>query len=146
MRPVALVAVLALLSCSDPLGSLTDGQPYTLRSVNGESLPWALPPVSPTHRIAEGWVKIIGASRAERHERIEALDSLGTVQSVAEWTHAGSYRRGFGTFILTYEAWQFNQLGPRQPVDTFAVSENGLRLRETGFVPPLDSIVRYYAP
>jgi len=146
MRQLALLAVVALLSCSDSLGPLTDGEPYALRAINGASLPWSPPFLRPTTQISGGWVKILDDSRAERHERIEAIDSLGAVMAVAEWTHVGSYRLGFGRLIITYEAWQFSTYGPSHPVDTFYVSDKGLLLRETGFIAPLDTLVRYYAP
>lgn len=146
MRRVAFVAALALLSCSDALGPLADGTPYALRAINGEPLPWSAPFDRPTTQIADGWVRILDDSRAERHERIEALDSLGAVVAVAEWTHAGRYRLAFGRLIITYEPWQLHTYGPRHPVDTFYASNKGLRLRETGFIPPLDTLVRYYAP
>ena len=145
-RSLALLAVVALLSCSDPLGPLTDGEPYSLRAINGASLPWSPPFVRPTTQIADGWVRILDDSRAERHERIEAIDSLGAVVAFAEWTQAGQYRLGFGMLIITYTAWQYSSYGPSQPVDTFYLSNHDLLLRETWFIPPLDTLVRYYAP
>ena len=144
-RHVALVAALALLSCGDPLGPLTDGRPYALRAINGGPLPWSPPFIRPTNQIAEGWVRIIDDARAERHERIEAIDSLGAVMAVTEWTQSGRYKLGFGMLILTYDAGQFIPFAPG-PIDTFYVSGKGLLLRETGFIPPLDTIVRSYTP
>jgi hypothetical protein len=146
MRRVTYVAALALLSCSDPLGPLTDGTPYALRAVNGDSLPWSSTPGgTPTSRIASGHVRIIDDARAERFERTELLDSTGTVVGAGEWGRTGSYKLGFGMLIITYDAWPFGT-PPNRPVDTFFVSGKGLLLRETGFIAPLDSMVRYYAP
>ena len=146
MRRAAFVAALALLSCSDPLGPLTDGTPYALLEINGESLPWSRSVVPPVSRIVSGYVRIIDDALAERHERSELVDSAGTVVAVGEWGRAGTYKLWFGRLIITYDAWPFGVPPPTRPVDTFYVSGKGLLLRETGFVAPLDSLVRYYAP
>ena len=145
MRRVAFVAALALLSCSDALGPLTDGTPYALRAINGDSLPWSRPVLRPTSRIASGYVKLIDDSRAERHERTELIDSSGAVVGAGEWGRSGSYRLAFGMLIITYGDWPFGT-APTRPVDTFHVSGKGLLLRETGFLAPIDTLVRYYAP
>ena len=146
MRRAAFVAALALLSCSDAFGPLTDGTPYALREINGEPLPWSRAFVMPTSRIAAGRVRIIDDARAERQERIELIDSTGTVVGAGEWSRSGSYRLWFGKLVITYDAWPFGMSPPTRPFDTFVVSGKGLLLRETGFIAPLDSLVRYYAP
>ena len=146
MRRVAFVAALALLSCSDALGPLTDGTPYALRAINGEPLPWSRSFVTPTSRIANGYVKLIDDARAERHERTELIDSTGAVVGAGEWSRSGSYRLRFGMLIITYGEWPFGMSAPTRPVDTFHVSGKGLLLRETGFLAPIDTLVRYYAP
>ena len=146
MRRAAFVAALALFSCSDSLGPLTDGAPYALREINGESLPWSRDSLTPATRVAAGWVQIIDDDRAERHERLELIDSAGTVVGQGEWGRSGPYKLGFGRLIITYDAWPFGMSPPTRPVDTFYVSGEGLLLRETGFIAPLDTLVRYYAP
>ena len=146
MRRVAFVAALVLLSCNDAFGPLTDGAPYALRAVNGEPLPWSAATVTPTSRIASGRVRIIDDTLAERFERTELVDSAGTVVAAGEWGRVGAYKLRLGMLIITYEAWPFGPPPPTPPVDTFYVSGKGLLLRETGFIAPLDSLVRYYAP
>ena len=146
MRCLAFVAALALLSCSDAFGPLTDGTPYALRAINGDTLPWSRGPGTPTSRIASGRVQIIDDARAERWERSELVDSAGTVVAVGEWGRAGSYTLRFGRLIIAYDAWPYGMSPPTRLVDTFFVSGKGLLLRETGFIAPLDTLVRYYAP
>jgi hypothetical protein len=139
MRIFAAVLLVAALSCSSPLGPLVDGKPYALTTINGEPLPWTSPLGS--QPIAVGWIKLLSTHVAERHEEIGTVDG-GTY---ATWTYTGHYTLRFGVLIVDYRPIGPGGGGPLHPVDTFYVSGNGLVMRETGYIAPLDSIVRYYA-
>jgi hypothetical protein len=147
MRSLAVILVVAALSCGSPLGPLIDGQPYQLARINGEPLPWTSP-ISGGVPITEGWIKLIDNKTAQRHERAE------NGASVSDWTVSGRYTLRFGVLIIDYRQPgplpPSLNMGPTSPVanvnavDTFYVSGNGLVLRERGYIAPLDSMVRYY--
>ena len=132
----ALLAGAVVVSCSDPYGPLRSGHEFFLTSINNDPLPW-VSPVNGIQRITDGWIKIDGDSAAERHEKIDGVVN-------GEWTYLGSYRIWHGMLIIKYVGWQQGNLGPYHAVDTFYVLPQGLVMRETGFIPPLDSIVRFY--
>jgi hypothetical protein len=135
MRIAVVFTAFALLSCTDALGPLRDGQPYNLRTINGQSLPWTSP-VGSGGYIAGGWVKIDNGSLAERHEET----------NTSSWTSTGTYKLTIGMLIIDYgTGWQLGGLGPLQRADTFRVSGNELVLREGAFIAPNDSMVRRYA-
>jgi hypothetical protein len=147
-----LGAALALLACSDALGPLNVAEPYLLRTINGQPVPWTLPPADSQYipgTITEGWITILNDSVAERHERFGrwVLNPNGdSIPLFGEWTQTGSYERPGGRIIvLSYHFYVPGSLGPLQPVDTlFITRQGGLILRETGFVAPLDSLIREY--
>jgi hypothetical protein len=125
--------LLVLASCGNPFGPLFDGKPYALARINGDPVPWTSP-LGGT--IIEGSIKLDNDSIAERHEGFGG----------ASWTYGGKFTLKMGRLIIDYgPGWQLGSLGPMHRVDTLYLSGNGLVLRETGFIPPLDSVVRYYA-
>jgi hypothetical protein len=131
-RTLLAVAAIAIVSCSDPLGPLIDGKPYALVRINGQPVPWTSPLGG---SITDGSIKLDNDSLAERQEGF----------TNGGWTFSGKYTLRFDRLIVDYRpGWQPGW-GPLHPVDTFLVSGNGLVLRETGFLAPVDSMVRYYA-
>jgi hypothetical protein len=84
---------------------------------------------------------------AERHERLGrwVIDVNGdSIPLFAEWTQTAGYELQFGRLVLTYHVFSFG-MGPSRPAETLYVApRGGLTLRETGFVSPLDSIIRVY--
>lgn len=146
LRCLALVLVAALAACDGPLEV---GRPLLLGNINGQPLPWAAPGdtmVRPL-RITEGWILVHHGGTAERHERLERWVLTSPTDStllVGEWTQGGPYQWLPGRIVLTYPFWSSGQLGPGQPVETLYVSDRVVTLRETGFVPPIDSMIRAY--
>lgn len=148
---ILLGALLALFACGDGLGPLTVGEPYLLWRVNGQPLPWTTPPSDSQYiptTITEGSVTIVNGTVAERTESFGrwVLDANGdSIPLFSAWTHTAAYQRQSGLLILTYFAFTPGAFGPSQPAETLYISPlGGLTLRETGLVPPLDSIVRVY--
>ena len=138
LRTLLAVGAIALVSCTNPFGPLLDGRPYALARINEQQVPWTSPSGG---SITGGWIKLDNDTLAERHEEL----ANGT-SSTAAWTRSGRYTLRFGTLIIDYRAGlQPPGLGPLHPVDTFYVAGNGLILRETNYLAPLDSMVRYYA-
>lgn len=146
MRRLAFVVVALLAACDGPFEV---GRPLMLANVNGQPLPWASPTDTMAHplKITEGWVRILNGGFAERHERLERWDFASPTDSTllqSEWTQGGPYQWSPGRIVITYPLWSPGALGPPQPVETLYVSDRGLTLRQTGFVPPLDSMIRAY--
>jgi hypothetical protein len=152
MRTVfAAFVVLVLAACSDAVTPAI-GEPYFLRTVNGQPLPWSTPTSDSTYlpmTITEGWITILNDSLAERHERYERLvlapNGIDWLPIIAEFTNVASYERGLTTIVLTYLP-SGGAVGPPQPAETLQVTRRGaLVLRQmVGYLPPLDSIVRVY--
>jgi hypothetical protein len=145
-----LVALSVSLACNESTGPII-GQSYGLSRVNGQPMPFAFPASfgdsSTPLMLMEGWVTFLNASTAERHERLvrTILTSSGdSVPLVSEWTYAGPYRRLPGRLVLTYPTWAPGPTGPLQAADTLLLGAGQLTLRETGFVSPLDTLVRVY--
>ena len=146
MRLGLVGATLALLACSDAFAP-SIGERYMLSSVNGHPIPWTLPgnpDVEPA--ITEGWIEFLDGAVAQRHERLSRWvigPSGDSLPLIAEWTTSADYTIQSGRIVLTYQVFGLGQ-GPSRRVDTLSVSGNGLLLRETGYIPPIDSIVRRY--
>ena len=131
-----LLCAVAFLSCDDPLGPLVDGTPYALTRINGEPVPWTSPFGGTT---TEGWIKIVDDTTAHRYEAYTNGGASGS------WMMAGRYTLRFGRLVIDYGSNWNAGYGPLHHVDTFFVSGNGVIMRETGFIAPLDTLVRYYA-
>ena len=151
MMRLAVGAALVLAACSDALAPVTVGEPYLLRTINGDPIPWTTPPADSQYiptTITEGWITMLNDSLAERHERFGrwVVDANGdSIPLFAEWTHSAAYRRLSGRVVLTYHFWTPGAIGPLHAAETLYVTpRGGLMLRETGFIPPLDSIIRVY--
>jgi hypothetical protein len=148
---IAVGAAVALAACSDALAPITVGEPYLLRTINGAPIPWTTPVVDSAYlptTITEGWITILDDSVAERHERFGrwVVGPLGdSIPLLAEWTRTASYRRGSATIVLSYHVFDLGPLGPSRLTETLHVTRGGgLMLRQTGLVPPIDSIIRMY--
>lgn len=142
----ALTLVALLAACDGPFEV---GRPLLLGNINAQPLPWASPTDTMVHPlyITEGWILVHNGGIAERHERVERWFFSTPSDSqllLAEWTYGGPYQWLPGRIVITYPTWSSGGLGPPQPVETLYVSDNGLTLRKTGFVPPLDSMIRAY--
>jgi hypothetical protein len=146
------VGVFILGACGDTTAPFSIGAPDALSLINGQRLPFALPgdfgPRSTPLMVVEGSITISNDSMAQRHERLlrTIVDSAtgDSIPLVGEWTYGARYRREPGRLIFTYLTWTTGQAGPLQPVETLFVSARGLTLRELGFLPPLDSLVRFF--
>ena len=136
-RALLAVAAIAIVSCSNPFGPLFDGKPYALTRINDQQVPWTSPSGG---SITGGWIKLDNDTLAERHEELANGSS-----STGAWTVSGRYILRFGTLIIDYRPGWHAGFGPLHPVDTFSVSGNGVILRETNYLAPLDSMVRYFA-
>ena len=146
----SLAALIASLACGELTGPRI-GQSYRLSTVNGQPMPFAFPGTggnsSTPLLMVEGWVTILSDSAAERHERLVRtilISSGDSVPLIAEWTYAGPYHQLSRRLIITYPSWSPGQIGPRNSADTLNIVAGGLTLRETGLLPPLDSLVRVY--
>jgi len=146
MRHLTLALVALLAACDGPVEV---ERPLLLGNINGQPLPWAVPGdtmVRPL-KITEGWILIHDGGMAERHERYERwfLTTPTDSQIIGgDWTHAGTYQWMPGRIVITYLSWSPGPLAPSQAVETLYVTDRGLTLRETGFVPPLDSMIRAF--
>ena len=146
MRRLAFALVALLTACDGPVEV---GRPLLLENINGQPLPWASPGdtmVRPL-KITEGWILIHNGGIAERHERLERWFLTSPTDSQllgSDWTQGGPYQWLPGRIVITYPFWSPGGLGPPQPVETLYVSDRGLTLRQTGFLPPLDSMIRVY--
>lgn len=144
-------ALLALFACSDALGPLTVGEPYLLWRVNGQPLPWAMPSSDSQYNpitITQGSVTLTNGTLAERQETYMrwVLDAQGdSIPVIGAWRQIAEFRRQSDLLILSYYVFRPGSFGPSQPAETLYISPlGGLTLRETGLVPPLDSIVRVF--
>jgi len=146
----ALVTVVVLLAaCGE--GPLEVGRPMLLGNINGQSLPFVAPGalVDPPPAITEGSVTFLRGGMVERHERVERWVVTSPTDStllVGDWTQGGRYLWEIGRIIITYPGWAPGSIGAPQAVETLYVSDRGVTLRQTGFAPPLDSMIRAYAP
>lgn len=144
-------AALAVVACgSDALSPVTVGEPYQLRLVNGQPLPWSTPLSDslfiPT-TIVEGSVTFLSESMAQRHEEFGRWVILRPGDSTwlaGVWTQIATYERGSGTIVLTYPLFAPGAIGPSQAAETLYVTRGRLTLRQTGLFPQLDSIIRVY--
>jgi hypothetical protein len=147
----AFAASFLAAGCDDDLIAIE--QPYLLTAINGDPIPWSAPGDTSTRplRIAEGWVMIHRGGIAERHESLKrwvlagGSDGEDSTELESSWTQGGAYRWSFDRIIITYPFWAPGQIGPSTPVETLYVSERGITLRQTGFLPPIDSMIRLYA-
>ncbi|HUC40684.1 MAG TPA: hypothetical protein VMR92_07595 [Gemmatimonadales bacterium] len=147
MRTIAAAGVLSLLAYSDALAPLTVGAVYQLRSINGQPLPWSPPPSDSVYipaKVTEGWIAFLDASSAQRHERLERWVpgvSGDSTLLVTDWTETAAYQRLSGKIALTYPPTP----GGGSGVDTLYLGPRGsLILRQTGYLSPLDTIVRHF--
>ncbi|HET8713738.1 MAG TPA: hypothetical protein VFM23_08680, partial [Gemmatimonadales bacterium] len=92
--------------------------------------------------ITEGSITIIDGFSAERHEQIKNFAG-DTVVSMAEWTQRGDWDQRRSRLFITYGP-RPSRIGPRNDVDTLAISGDRLVLREAGYIAPLDTMVRVY--
>lgn len=145
MSRLSLLLLVLVAACDGPVEV---GRPLLLGRVNGQSLPWVSPGdtmVRPL-RITEGWILVHDNGLAERHERLERWILNSPTDSTllaGEWTQGGPYQWQPGRILITYPFWSYGS-GPAWPVETLYVSDRGLTLRETGYLPPLDSMIRVY--
>ena len=145
MSRLSLLLVVLVAACDGPLEV---GRPLPLGRINGQPLPWASPGdtmVRPL-KIAEGWILVHDNGLAERHERVERWVLNSPTDSTllfSEWTQGGAYQWMPGRIVITYPFWSYGS-GPASPVETLFVSDGALTLREVGYLPPLDSMVRRY--
>jgi len=142
---------LALLACGDALAPVALGAPYELRSVNGQALPWSTPPSDSQYiptTITEGSVTFLSDTLAQRQETYGRWVIIRPGDSTwlgGSWMQVALYKRGSSSVVLTYPLFIPGAIGPSQAAETlYVTSSGGLKLRETGLVPPLDSIVRVY--
>jgi len=146
----AVVTIVVLLAaCED--GPLEVGRPLLLSNINGQSLPFVAAGVTldPPPAITEGSVTFLRGGSVERHERLEQWVLTSPTDStllVNDWTQGGRYQWQPDRIIITYPGWAPGSIGAPQAVETLYVSDRGLTLRQTGFAPPLDSMIRAYAP
>lgn len=137
-----LLATLALAACDDAIGPDTFGQPFALSTINAQPVPWESP-LQSGYFITEGWITIIDDTTAERHERLE--NRIGdSVVTFGEWTYRGSWEQRLGQLTINYPDFRPGRLGPLNDVDTFFVAGDRLVLKESGYIPPLDTIVRVF--
>ena len=147
---LAVTASVMMVACAEPAGPPL-GRTYRLSTVNGQPVPYREVGIggdtSSALFLMNGWVTILDGSRAERHAslaRIVQTSSGDSLRVVGEWTYTGRYLDHVGSILIEYGIWSPGQLGPDRRVDTLAVRLGRLTLRETGFVPPIDSMVRVY--
>jgi hypothetical protein len=148
MRATALfAALLTLVDCSDALAPVSVGAVYQLRNINGQPLPWNPPPSDSAFlpaKVTEGWIKFLDGSRAQRHERLERWVQLVNGDStllVSDWTQTAVYERLSDRIVLSYPP----ATGGGSGVDTlYPGPRQSLILRQTGYLAPLDSMVRHF--
>ena len=139
-------ALLAVLACDDALAPVSVGAAYQLRSINGESLPWSPPSSDSAYlpmMVTEGWITFIDASSAQRHERLERWVRANgdSTLLVSDWTQTAAYQRQPGKIVMSYPP----SPGGGSGADTLYLGPRGsLILRETGYLSPLDSVVRHF--
>jgi hypothetical protein len=137
-------------ACGDSTGPVLIGPSYALSTINGHTLPFALPgdfgPSSTPLMVVEGSITFLNDSIAQRHEHLlrTIVDNGDSIPLTGEWTFGARYTHAGGRLVLTYLTWTAGQAGPPQPVETLFVSLHGLTLREFGFVSPPDSLVRFF--
>lgn len=139
--PLCVSATLALVACSDGIGPLALGRPFALYSINNQPIPWESP-LQAGQFITEGWVTIIDDVYADRHERIMTFAG-DTAVSMAEWTFRGQWDQRRNRLTIDYGPAP-SRIGPLNQIDTLFISGDRLVLRETGYVAPLDTMVRVY--
>ena len=143
----AFGSLLALVACSDALAPVTVGVVYQLRQINGQPVPWTAPLDDSAYvpgTITEGWITFLDASSAQRHERLERWVTGVNGDSTllfSEWTQTADYVRLAGKIVLTYPP----SPGGGRGVDTLHIgAHRSLILRATGYLSPLDSVVRRF--
>lgn len=151
MRAALVLASFALLACGDSLAPVIIGQEYQLRRINGQAIPWSTPETDSSYipmTVTQGSVTFLDESRASRHEtygRWVILPSGDSSWIGGDWSYTADYERLPGKIVLTYITFTPYSIGPSQPAETLYVAgTNALALRQTGMVPPLDSMIRLY--
>ena len=143
----AFAALLPLLACGDALAPVSVGGVYQLRSINGQPLPWKPPPDDSAYlpmTVVEGWITFVDASSAQRHERWErwVIGVNGDSSLIVnDWTQTAAYERLQGRIVLSYPPSPGGGAG----ADTLYLGPNrSLILRQTGYLSPLDTVVRHF--
>ncbi|MGH7530955.1 MAG: hypothetical protein ACREMN_11280 [Gemmatimonadales bacterium] len=125
--------LIGLTTCNHPTGAPQMGQPYTLRTINGRALPFAVNGTPTGPAITQGRITFLAESRVERFERRGRLN--GTDSVFTEWTQPGVFFNQLGRIILRYTGWPTHQGGPPAAVDTLeATASGGFTLRQMGLV------------
>ena len=132
MFGAACALLLGLTTCNQPTGAFRLDQPYSLRTINGRSLPFRVTGTPAGPAIVQGTVTFLPDSRVERFER-RTVDGSDTV--FTEWTQPGVFFNQVGRVIVRYTGWPTHQGGPPAASDTLiATASGGFTLRQMGLV------------
>lgn len=128
--------VIGLSTCNHPTGLLQIGEPYSLRTINGRALPYAVNGTADGPAVTQGSVTFLAGAQAQRWERMGRRGASSADSVVWEWMQPGSYYSQLGRVIVRYSSWQPGQQnGPRAAADTLeATASGGFILRQAGQV------------
>jgi len=125
--------LLALVACRQPTGLLKTDTPYTLRTINGQLLPYAVNGTASGPTVTEGSITFFQDHSASRHERSRRHSSSSNDSVVTSWTQPGQFYTQLGRVVLEYRNWPTPQGGPTFSTDTlFATKSGGYVLHEEG--------------
>jgi hypothetical protein len=115
-----VVIVLMLAGCSHPTGLLLQmDTPYSLRTINGQLLPYAVNGTSSGPTVTEGTITFTADHQALRHER------RVTGSAVTTWNQPATFYTQLGRLVITYQGWPTAQGGPMRASDTLTATKTG---------------------
>jgi hypothetical protein len=130
---LAVVTIVVTATCKHPTGLMQLDTPYSLRTINGQLLPYAVNGTATGPMVTSGTFTFDANHRATRQERSRRPNGTTADSIVTNWSQPGSFYTQLGRVVIRYEGWPSPQGGPRFAVDTlFATTSGGYILREGG--------------
>jgi hypothetical protein len=131
-RFLYVLPLLAFAACKQPTGLLKTDTPYTLRTINGQLLPYAVNGTANGPMVTDGSITFFQDHSATRHER-RRRQTTATDSAVTVWTQPGTFYTQLGRVVLKYQGWPTPQGGPPFAADTlFATKTGGYVLNQGG--------------
>jgi hypothetical protein len=128
---LAVVIVLTVATCSHPTtGLLKTDDPYTLRTINGQLLPYAVNGTANGPQITAGSITFFGDHSAQRAQ--QGRRPNGTGMADTRWTQPATFHTQIGRVVLTYQGWPTPQGGPNRAADTLVATKSGAYVLHDG--------------
>ena len=128
---LALLALITFATCSHPTtGLLQTDAPYTLRTINGQLLPYAVNGNANGPTVTSGSITFFNDHSVQRTE--QGRRPSGTTMTDSKWTQPGTFYTQIGRVVVQYQGWPTPQGGPRSAVDTLMATKSGAYVLNEG--------------